>query len=166
MKKGDQLPGSILPPAEWQKMKDMVEQAENPKDVDFRANFFAASARLGKKYCVGKNKGKCIYCGNEQNHETGICSTCRMAFYNRGVIRCVGRVREVPGCTGADLEGSCIICGKTTRWGTNASQLCRNCYRVKEKNKFTMDELIENRKRFYRLSDVPATPLKKKEISL
>lgn len=137
-----QLPGSILPEAEWNQLKEMVDSAENSKTAAFRQQFYAKCKELNATYGVQKNKDKCLLCGNKTNgNENGLCRTCLKAMVDRGVIRMVGRVH---GLSSKSIP--CKVCGNPVL----AKGYCRRCYYTIKRHGFTTDEelkkwLIENK---------------------
>ena len=109
-------------------MKAMVDASDAPSSKEFRNAFYEKTKKLAMKYCVGENEHKCLMCGREQNHATGMCQTCRKALSDRGVIRTTGKTRkEGAGLLDVDDEG-CVICGRPAKWLTTHSNLCKTCY--------------------------------------
>ena len=90
-------------------------------ELQFRKKVLAECGELAKIHCVGENRDKCILCGSEQHHTSGLCPTCLHAVNNRCSLRQCGKVR---GLSNNDVI--CLSCGekKATTMG-----LCRNCYR-------------------------------------
>lgn len=117
---GDKLDGSILSNDAWNKLKVLVETRKKPLTIEDKREIFCNFKALAKKFCVGKNKHKCLLCGEIQNRDEGLCNMCYKAFIDRGVLRQCGTIH---GCTQKNVL--CSACGENL--GFNLG-VCRKCY--------------------------------------
>lgn len=133
-KVGDKLPGCIISQEEWDAISENLANEKKPLDTETRKKYVGIFDDLAAKYCNEENKNKCLLCGEEQHHHTGLCNTCLKAV-KRGVIRQCGNVRNM---SLAHKHLVCRICGAES---PVAHGLCRKCYykfyEKKEKEKPT-----------------------------
>lgn len=135
-KMGDKLPGSLLTEEEWVQLRDEVDQAENPMELWFRKKILDECRELATIHCVGEKAHKCLLCGNEQDHASGLCRTCLNAINNRCALRQCGRVH---GLSNSDVV--CLSCGQRK---AKTLGLCRNCYhRMKRLGLKSAAELLQ-----------------------
>ena len=120
-KVGDRLPGCIISQEEWDAVNKSLEDEYKPLDAAARKKYVEIFDKLAIKYCNGENEGKCLLCGKDQHHHTGLCDICLKAI-KRGVMRQCGNVRNM---SLAHKYLVCRICGAEN---PVAHGLCRKCY--------------------------------------